>query len=261
MILPLNLHPEINAYMHHAAVNAIIDSPELLRLKVIDDSDERWRQIIDNVNVKMDNHEVTVTDIASNKGEKGFAISRKCAVVDNLAVIIDFVKEFQRGAYISLFIGPAEDAGKMTETNYVVCIHQYGVSVFCKSNLKKYTAINFSESRQFKIVREDMCCACYISSNGSEWDEIDKSILQFNEQTHLIGISSSLLANSEYKDWLMMNYIQLYLNEKDSVGKVFLDYRMNPVKNYHYEYKYADQFLDIVYERLGEVLLIDTIFR
>lgn len=256
MILPLNMQPQVKAYAHHAFVNAIIDSPELLRIKIIDYNSFDWKIDVQNEALCLDKDICVVKDIRNEVRIRNIYWRRDCLKEDSLIVRVDFIKNIQRGANLNLFIACGTKRDKLLEDKktYRLCIDQFGILTFLGEKMLMNQSINISQIHWYKVVRKNNTLVTYYSYNGDNWCEFDKIENAIDDQKTIIGICGQHLSSTDYETWMAMNYIQLYFNKDDHVGKVYLDYRMNPIRNYCYEYRYADQFLNISYECFNEVL-------
>lgn len=256
MILPLNRQPKVNAYAHHAFVNAVIDSPELLRMKIVDYKSYNWEIDAQNGALSLDKDICVVKSIQEGGSIRDIYWSRACLKKDCLIVRVDFIKNMQRGANLNLFVVCGAKGNKLQEDRkvYRFCIDQYDIFTFLNGKMLIKQPINISKIIWYKLVRENNTLIAYYSQDGDNWCEFDRIEEALDNQKVIIGIYGQDLSSTDYETWMAMNYIQLYFNKDDDVGGVYLDYRMNPIKNYCYEYRYADQFLNISYERFDEVL-------
>ncbi len=253
MELPINMQPKVMAYLHHAIVNAVIDSPELLKGKIVDYDHYEWDVRTQNVKVVVDKDGVSVIEGSPLSSKSKFFITRECRSEDSLTFRVDSLKNAQRGAHVNVYIGNLGRKNGVTGAFYRMCIHQYGTTTILGRKHRVSKSWDINKVSWYRIVRKENVLFCYASYDGTSWYKVEEINMKWTNGDVSIGVFADGLATNEYRDWLASNYIQLFLDVEDSVGRVFLDYRLNPIKNYRYEYRNADQFLDISYNRLEEI--------
>ena len=254
MELPINLQPKVKTYLHHAIINSIIDSPELIRARVLNYMDFIWTVQTKYTDIHFEGEDFFVTSQNDKQNAGKINFFRECKEEDSLTVHVGFLKNVQRGASVNLYIGIPTKRNGFTGKTFRLCVHQFGATTFLGEKHRQDQVWDMNEVSWYKIVREKNAFSCYVSCDGVSWNVVERIELTFAAADNvMIGLCCNKLTNVEYQNWLAMNYIQLYYDKDDYIGGVFLDYRMNPIKNYHYEYRNADQFLETSYINMREV--------
>lgn len=251
MILPINKEPGINAYLHHACVNAMIGNRELLRLKVPDSIEKKWKEYVNDSEFGWKGEFLSLKGI-KNEINTESCIVRKCNVCDEFIIQIQYIKKQEFTLSLMISEDAPMECFHTGQEFYKLGMNKYGLMF-----IKKYIlndSIEVNNYSWLKIVRRNTKVYSYISDNGSKWFKVDEERLVFkdSEKQYSIGITADFGAN-QYFNWKYMNYIQLFYNVNDIYGKMWLDYYFFPKKNIDYGFQSACHFLNTEYLEMKEI--------
>lgn len=244
MKLPINKNPSIYTYADLAYMNAILESKELLRLKIKNRMLDKWYSSSFE-GIDFNGEYVSIFDVPNEKNTEG-AIWRICKLCDEIVAYVDYYRVVDNEAYVSFFV--SADIHNSKNTNEFA-ITNYGF--YIKNKMYDY---NNKKYRWIKLTREENTLIFYASIDGDEWDFIyhDEGIWMSEAESTKIGIQYSL-GSIQYDIWRNMNYVQLFLDINDVYGKRWLDYYMFPRKGYDHLYGVFNHFVDTEYHDVNEI--------
>lgn len=240
-ILPINKSPTINTYADLAYINAILESDEVLRIKVEKLADYIW---IKEGSAKIAaTHEcIFVRTKLDDKDIEG-KILRECLNEDQITINIEYFRRMSNTAYLSLVYQSEDNENVgcgLALTNYGFYFHD---------ELFEYT----KRYHWFRIEKSKSLIKYYASIDGKRWEYLFLDTLkEKNILNGRIGIKYSL-GNRQLNAWNSMNYLQLCFDVNDHYGKRWIDYFTYPRKNYENLYGTYSHFFDVEYCKYDEI--------
>lgn len=238
VILPINKFPSINTYADSAYINAILESPEVLRIYIENFENDEWN--IENMeSTVVEGEKIIVNAFAEDKNIKG-RIYRKGKKNDEILVRIEYYRKLDNLSYLELYCADSFSKDECAMTNYG----------FYKDNKN----IEYSKRYHYiKLEKKGNLLEYYSSDNGEEWDFIISSSISKIGEDAIIGIEYCL-GSRQLCAWNSMNYMQLCLDLNDIYGARWLDYYMFPRKDYDHLYGIYSYFFDVEYFNYHEIV-------
>lgn len=272
LVLQINDKPEVTTYAHHAFINSIISARTSSKTdKALDEvmmdvwiegfDKKKWSLLFENKAAFSVNDHFYISKAGVGENSECFYY-RKCSARDELVVRFDEIQNTAPGAIVNLFISEDDIKRSVAENIGIVryAMMNNQLSARHDSDFLAFREIDTKHYRWMKLSKFNKDIICSTSCDGIHWETFETINIDSMPDMSFIGINVNNLGSGisqQYEAWLAMNYIQLFDNTQDPIGRLWLDYKMFFYKNFRYEFGYASQFLDIEYQASS---FVDKIF-
>lgn len=251
MILPIEKNPDVTVYMHHAFIEAILESREILRFTLKANHPADWNYFdTKNSDIVRNGDEFSVFSKRNNEKNEG-NILKQCED-EEVEAHVKYERRSGSDSFFkfSLFQNNGENGELHLEKLYEMSLTNYGF--FDGDQFFPYDG---KEYRWLKYIKVDHCITFFAAGEDKEWEEL----LEYDISPELqdcelqIGISYDFGVDT-IALWNSVNYIQLLYNETDTVGRVWLDYYMYPKTFFDYSFGFSNNYLRYNSYRFSEAV-------